>query len=57
MVWMIKSNIFLPHKYKMLLSFQYVDKAIVPYDWYFLQAVNFRYFRATHDSAKITSYK
>ena len=27
------------------------------YNWYFLQAFNFRYFRAPHDSAKITSFK
>ena len=34
--------------------------AILPgilYNWYFLQAFNFRYFRASHDSAKITSIK
>ena len=33
----------------------YMDQVtVVLYNWYFLQAFNFRYFRTSHDSAKIT---
>ena len=32
-------------------------KNVTLYNWYFLQAFDFCYFRTPHDSAKITSFK
>ena len=33
------------------------EKKYILYNWYILQAFNFRYFHAPHDSTKITPFK